>query len=208
MRTNRSHLRGACLIGPLACLVAIGAHAAFAYPPAVGILGPARNCLSCHSSDGPWKDPAGLIIDILDKTSGKSLRQGDGAFLITARRGELKTVVTVIGWRSRTAGPAPYRNAWLYVDPKRIPEPGSLNKFAPGWMVNLPMSCRVVGDAADAYPGAHLTALPMTVRAGDDAADAEIELQVMLTRGDSVKGDARKGMAGNYFERRVRLKVE
>lgn len=208
MTTNRAHLRRACLIGLLACLVVLGAHTAFAYPPAVGILGPARNCLSCHSSDGPWKDPAGLIIDILDKASGKSLRQGDGTFLISARRGDLKTVVTVIGWRAHTAGSAPYRNAWLYVDPKRIPDPGFLNKFAPGWMVNLPMSCRVVGDAVEAYPGAHLTALPMTVRAGDDAADAEIELQVMLTRGDSVKGDAKKGMAGNYFERRVRLKVE
>jgi hypothetical protein len=104
--------------------------------------------------------------------------------------------------------PAPYRNAWLYVDPKRISDTGSLNKFAPGWMVNLPMSCRVVGDAVDAYPGARLTALPMTLRAGDDAGDAEIELQVMLTRGDSVKGDAKKGMIGNYFERRVYLKVE
>ncbi len=208
MRTVRAHLRRASLIGLLSCLVAIGAHTAFAYPPAVGILGPARNCLSCHSSDGPWKDPAGLIIDILDKTSGKSLRQGDGTFLISARRGELKTVVTVIGWKADAAGPAPFRNAWLYVDPKRIADPSSLNKFAAGWMVNLPMSCRIVGDSVDAYSRAPLTALPMTVRAGDDAADAEIELQVMLTRGDSVKGDAKKGMAGNYFERRVRLKVE
>jgi hypothetical protein len=77
MRTYRSDLRRACLIGLLARLVVIGAHTAFAYPPAVNILGPARNCLSCRSSDGQWKDPAGLIIDILDKTSEKSLRQGD-----------------------------------------------------------------------------------------------------------------------------------
>jgi hypothetical protein len=194
--------------GLLAVLAVASISAAFAYPPAVGILSPARNCLSCHSNDGPWKDPARLVIDILDKTSGKSVRQADGSFLIHAKRGELKTVVTVIGWRGDEAGPAPYRNAWLYVDPQRITDAGSLNKFAPGWMVNLPMSCRVVGDAVEAYPGAQLTALPMTVRAGDDAADAEIELQVMLTRGESIKGDAKKGMTGNYFERRVRLKVE
>lgn len=208
MSIGRIHFRPVSLTGLLAALVVMSAPLALAYPPAVGILGPARNCLSCHSSDGPWKDPAGLIIDILDKSSGKSLRQGDGTFLISARRGELKTVVTVIGWRAAKQGPSPYRNAWLYVDPRRIADPISLNKFAPGWMVNLPMSCRIVGDAVEAYAGAQLTSLPMTLRAGDDASDAEIELQVMLTRGDSVKGDAKKGMAGNYFERRVRLKVE
>ncbi len=128
MSNNRIHLRA----GLLPALVVMSAPAAFAYPPAVGILSPARNCLSCHSSDGPWKDPAGLIIDVLDKTSGKSLRQRDGSFLIPAKRGELKTVVTVIGWSADKPGPAPYRNAWLYVDPKRIPDADSLNKFAPG----------------------------------------------------------------------------
>lgn len=208
MRDDRAYLRTASVLGILACLAVLGSWTASAYPPAVGILGPARNCLSCHSSEGPWKDPTGVIIDILDKSTGKSLKQGDGTFLISARRGELRTVVTVIGWGARQGGPAPYRNAWLYVDPKRIPEPGFLNKFAPGWMVNLPMSCRIVGDPVEAYPGAPLTALPMTLRAGDDASDAEIELQVMLTRGESVKGNAQKGMEGNYFERRVRLKVE
>ena len=75
-------------------------------------------------------------------------------------------------------------------------------------MVNLPASCRIVGDGVDAYAGAKLTALPMTLRAGDHASDAEIELQLMLTRSDSLKGDPKKGMAGNYFARRVRLKVE
>jgi len=208
MRANRFDERKVSRLGLLACLVALGTFTASAYPPAVGTLGPARNCLTCHSSDGPWKDTAGLIIDVLDKASGKSLKQSDGTFLISAKRGELRTVVTVIGWRAHAAGPAPYRNAWLYVDPKRISDPSSLNKFAPGWTVNLPMSCRVAGDSVEAYSGAQLTALPMTVRAGDDATDAEIELQVMLTRGESVKGDAKKGMVGNYFERRVSLKVE
>ncbi|MEK7408969.1 MAG: hypothetical protein AAB225_28230 [Acidobacteriota bacterium] len=181
---------------------------AFAYPPAVGILGQSRNCVACHPNNGPWKETASVIVDILDKATGKSLRQADGTFVISAKRGDLKTVITVIGWRAGKTGPAPYRNAWLYVDPKRIAEAGSLNKFAPGWAVNLPMSCRVVGDPVDAYPGAHVTALPMTVRAGDDAADAEVELQVMLTRGDSVKAKPAEGMLGNYFERKVRLKVQ
>ncbi len=49
--------------------------------------------------------------------------------------------------------------------------------------------------------------LPMSVRPGDDAQDAELTLQVMLTKGESVKGKAKKGMKGNYYERVVRLKV-
>ncbi len=71
----------------------------------------------------------------------------------------------------------------------------------------LAVSCRVVGGSSDAYPNAAITTLPMTVRPGDEARDAEIELQVMLTRGESVKGKPQKGMAGNYFERKLRLKV-
>lgn len=180
-----------------------------AYPPAVGILGSARNCLACHVNNGPWKDQAGVIIDILDKSTGRSFRQSDGTFLISARRGELRTVLTAIGWRGQKAGAIPYRNAWLYVDPKRVADSTSLNKFAPGWTVNLPMSCRVVGDPVQAYREAHMTLLPMTIRAGDDApVEAEVELQVMLTRGESVKGKPDRGMEGNYFERKVRLKVE
>ena len=178
-----------------------------AYPPAVGILGQARNCLACHANNGPWKDDATLIIDILDKGSGKSLKQKDGAFLISARRWEAKTVLTVIG-TTKGINTRPYRNAWLYIDPERIKDTSSLSKFAPGWSVNLPMSCRVVGDSSDAYPNAAITTLPMTVRPGDDARDAEIELQVMLTQGESVKGKPQEGMAANYFERKVRLKVE
>jgi len=206
---NKPRIHNSLLIAcALAWLAAMGAPEARAYPPAVGILSPARNCLSCHVSNGPWQDSASLIIDVLDKASGKSLKQGDGTFVISARRGELKTVVTLIGWKAGNVAPSPYRNAWIYVDPQRVADPTALNKFAPGWMVNLPASCRVVGDQADAYPNAQLTALPMTVRAGDDASDTEIELQVMLTRGESAKGDAKRGMTGNYFERRVRLKVE
>jgi hypothetical protein len=69
------------------------------------------------------------------------------------------------------------------------------------------MACRLVGDASKTYPGAQITVLPMTVRPGDDAQDAEIELQVMLTKGESVKGKPKEGMLGSYFVRKVRLTV-
>jgi hypothetical protein len=157
--------------------------------------------------NGPWKQGKDLIIDILDQSTGASLRGNDGSFVISARRGEKKTVLTVIGTTADSAAAKPYRNAWLFVDPKRIGDTASLNKFAPGWEVDLPMSCRLVGDTSSKYPGGQLTVLPMTIRAGDRARDTEIELQAMLTRGESVKGDTTKGMIGSYFVRKVRLKV-
>ncbi len=39
------------------------------------------------------------------------------------------------------------------------------------------------------------------------AADAEIAWQLMITKGESVKGKAREGMIGSYFERTVKLRV-
>ena len=33
---------------------------AVAYPPAVGIVGESRDCLSCHQNNGPWADDAKL----------------------------------------------------------------------------------------------------------------------------------------------------
>lgn len=206
---RRPSVHPAALLGVLVpvVLATAGAGTAFGYPPAVGILGSSRNCLACHVDNGPWKDGASLILDVLDKESGKSLEQADGSFLIAARRGEAKTVLTVIGWRAGSAEEAPYRNAWLYVDPARIGDASALGKFAPGWAVNLPMACRLAGDVSDAYPRARLTVLPMTIRPGDDAGDAQIELQVMLTKGESVKGKPREGMIGSYFERVVRLVV-
>jgi hypothetical protein len=203
------HIGGAFFVCGAVLGLAAFATRASAYPPAVGILSTSKNCLSCHVNNGPWHVESNVVIDILDKASGKSLKQSDGTFLISARRGELKTVVTVIGARTQRGTPAPYRNAWLYVDPDRIADSSSLNKFAPGWSVNLPMSCRVVGDAVEMYPGADTTALPMTLRAGEDApAEARLELQVMLTRGESVKAEPALGMEGNYFQRVVRLKVQ
>lgn len=187
------------------CLLLIP-DAELAYPPAVGILGDAPNCLACHVDNGPWKDDGNTVIDILEKSSGKSLRQADGNFLIEARRGEATTVLTVIGRRGAQGETPPYRNAWLYVDPETIGST-SLSKFAPGWDVNLPMACRIVGDSAAGYEGSRVTALPMTVRPADAARDDEVVLQVMLTAGESVKGSPKDGMVGNYFERKVLLKV-
>jgi hypothetical protein len=184
----------------------LAAGVGLAYPPAVGITGPARNCLTCHANNGPWTDEAKAVIDVIDKDSGKSLRQPNGTFLIEAKRNETRTVVTVIGWSKDDPAPAPYRNAWLYVDPTTL-KTASLSKFAPGWEVNLPMACRLVGDTMKGFEKANVTALPMTVRPTDAAREADLELQVMLTKGEAVKGNAKEGMLGNYFLRTVRLRV-
>lgn len=178
----------------------------FAYPPAVGILGKAENCLACHLDNGPWNDERQTIIDLLDQNSLQSLMQADGTFMITARRGEVRTLLTVIGRKDGDTAEPPYRNAWLFVDPQRI-QSDSLSKFATGWEVNLPMACRIVGDELQGFEGGAITALPMRVRPGDDAKNAELRLQVMLTKGESVKGKGDEGMTGNYFERVVHLKV-
>lgn len=178
----------------------------FAYPPAVGIIGKAKNCLVCHINNGPWKDDEKTIIDILDKETKKSLKQANGSFLIEIKRGETKTVLTVIGRSKEDKEETPYRNAWVYVDPKTI-DSSSLSKFAPGWDVNLPMSCRIIGDKLEGYDEARITVLPMTIKPTDAAQDAEIVLQIMLTKGESVKSKAKEGMIGSYFERKIRLKV-
>ena len=177
-----------------------------AYPPAVGLLGEAENCLKCHVNNGSWEDDERLIIDILDKETQKSLKQADGSFLIEARRGELKTILTVIGRKGGNSEEIPYRNAWLYVDPNTITT-SSLTKFAPGWNVNLPMSCRIIGDNLESYKSSNITVLPMSVRPTDTAINAGLSLQVMLTKGESKKGNPKEGMIGNYFERIVNLKV-
>lgn len=178
----------------------------FSYPPAVGLLSKAKSCMSCHINNGPWSDEEKTIIDILDKETMKSLRQADGTFQLDVKKGQQKTVLTVIGRTKDDEGPEPYRNAWTYIDPTRI-ETNSLSKFAPGWGVNLQMSCRVIGDNLPGFEEAKITSLPMTVQPFDDAQDAELQLQVMLTSGESVKGDAKSGMHGNYFVRKVFLKV-
>jgi hypothetical protein len=180
----------------------------FSYPPAVGIIGKSRNCVSCHKSNGPWKDEAKTVIDIIDKETGKSLGQPDGSFLITAKRWQAKKVLTVIGRTKDDKEPVPVRNGWLYVDPNRITQGNVLSKFPPGWAVNLPMACRLVGDVSERYPGAKITVLPMTIRPTEDAKEATIELQIMLTKGESVKDKPAEGLLANYYDRKVILKVE
>ncbi len=179
---------------------------AAAYPPAVGIVGKSRSCTSCHASNGPWKDEAKTIVDILDGVTRRSLRQPDGRFMLMVERGKTRTVIAVIGRKVGDKTLPPTRNAWLYVDPTRI-ETASLSKFAPGWDVNLPLGCRVVGDKVPEYPGAAVTAASMIVRPGDAAQDAELELQVMLTTGKSAKGNPDKWLKANYLVRKVILKV-
>jgi len=177
-----------------------------AYPPAVGIVGQNRDCLACHANNGPWTDETKTILDVVDATTGQSLRLPSGEFLIEVERGRTRTVLTQIGRRAGDDAPAPVRNAWLYVDPGQI-ETGALSKFAPGWSVNLPMACRIVGDKVSAYPGATMTSLPMTVRPGDAAQDATVELQVMLTAGESAKGNPNDWLSGNYLVRDIKLRV-
>jgi hypothetical protein len=183
-----------------------GSQQTYAYPPGVGILSNAKNCLTCHSDNGPWTGEENTIIDIIEKKSGNSFRQPDGNFLLQVKRHELLTVRTVIGYKKNVANVAPYRNGWIYVDPTTI-ESSSLSKFAPGWDVNLQASCRLVGDNLEGYEDFDISVLPMTIRPSDSARDTEIILQGMLTRGEAVKGKGKEGMVGNYFERKVMLRV-
>ncbi len=186
--------------------VGISLFEAFAYPPAVGILGKSKSCLSCHVSNGPWTEDSKTIIDILDKETMKSLRQEDGSFLLEVKRGQQKTVLTVIGRIKDDEAPSPYRNAWTYIDTTTF-KTNSLSKFAPDWAVNLQMSCRLVGDKLLEFEGAQITALPMTIQPLDNAKDAELQLQEMLTKGESVKGSAKEGILGNYYKRTIKMKV-
>ncbi len=187
--------------------LSMGLNSAYAYPPSVGILSNSKNCMSCHLNNGLWKDDNKLIIDILDMDTKKSLKQLDGTFLIEVKRWEQKTVLTVIGHKMETSIAVPYRNAWIYIDPQTIGT-HSLSKFAPDWDVNLPMACRVVGDKLPGYENAYITSLPMTIQPLNNAKNAELQLQVMLTKGESVKGKPQEGLQGSYFERKVKLSVK
>ena len=180
-------------------------HQVYAYPPGVGILSKSKNCLACHANNGPWTDEGKIIIEIFEKDSMKSFRQPDGSFLLQIKRHEPLTLRTVIGYK-KDGAIAPYRNGWIYIDPTTI-ESSSLSKFAPGWDVNLQAGCRLVGDKLVGYEDFDLSALPMTIRPLDSARDAQIILQGMLTRGESVKGKGKEGMIGVYFERIVKIKV-
>jgi hypothetical protein len=201
---KKLHQRGFIVLAAvLLSVVCVGP--AWAYPPGVGILAKNRSCGACHISNGPWADEGRTIIDVLDAQTKRSLKAPDGIFRIDVPRGEARTVLTVIGRKRGDATP-PRRNAWLYVDPSQI-ESSTLSKFAPGWDVNLPMSCRIVGDSLEGRDDALVTVLPMTLRPTDAARDAEIELQVMLTAGEAVKGKGQEGLVSNFFVRNVVLRV-
>lgn len=195
-------------IGTLAIWILVlgGPTVVSAYPPAVGIIGQSRSCTDCHANNGPWMDEAATIVDILDATTRRSLLQPDGRFLLEVKRGETKTVITIIGRKAGDKMSPPTRNAWLYVDPMQL-QTSALSKFAPGWDVNLPMACRIVGDEVPEYPNAAVTALPMTLRAGDAARNTELELQVMLTSGVSAKGDPDAWLKANYLLKDLVLNV-
>jgi hypothetical protein len=192
------------LCGIIPAILGVG-QSASAYPPGVGILTKNRSCSSCHRSNGPWTDEARTVIDVVDAQTRKSLRAPGGVFRLEVPRGEMRTVLTVIG-RQKGDPQSLRRNAWLYVDPTQIGT-SALSKFAAGWDVNLPMACRIVGDTLEGYGDAQLTVLPMTVRPTDAARDAELELQVMLTAGEAVKGNANQGLISNLAVRKVLLKV-
>ena len=70
------------------------------------------------------------------------------------------------------------------------------------------MSCRLVGDNLKGYEDANITSLPMTIQPLENAKDAEISLQVMLTKGEATKNNAKEGMTGSYFERKIKLVVK
>lgn len=182
-------------------------NAAYAYPPGVGILTDSPDCLTCHSNNGPWKDDENTIIDILDKDTKKSLRQSDGTFLIEAKKGELKTVLTVTGTKKNNTILKPHRTAWLFIDPATIGK-NTLSKFAPGWEINLQMSCRLIGDNLAGYENDYITCLPVTISPTEKAQDTEISLQVMITDGEAEKNNAHEGLTGSYFEKKVLLKVK
>jgi peroxiredoxin len=194
------------LVAVAAITIFLATISALAYPPAVGILGKSPNCLSCHVDNGSWVDGPNLIIDVVDKKTGSSLKQPNGTFLVEAKRDQAIILLTIIGYAKADRNAAPYRNAWLYIDPNQI-DSSSLTKFPLGWEVNLPMACRLVGDKSELYPDANLTILPMTIRPGKSAVNGVVNLQVMLTRGEAVKGNAKAGMVGNFFSRTLVLKI-
>ncbi|MBI5058820.1 hypothetical protein HZB60_03430 [candidate division KSB1 bacterium] len=190
----------------LAAIILVVTGSAAASPPAVGIIGNSRTCLACHADNGPWTAGPDLILDLIDKDTQQSLRQPDGSFLLTARRGTAVTALAVIGYRAAAAEQSPRRNGWIMLDTTAIGG-ASLSKFAPGWEINLPYGCRIVGDKLAAYPDAALTTAPITIRPTETAMNAEVSFQAMLTSGEAVKGQAKSGLLGNYMERTLHLRV-
>lgn len=178
----------------------------YSYPGMVGLTGKAKNCLTCHVNNGEW-DNGKTIIDIIDKESLKSFKQSDGSFEIEVSRHQPKTILFILGRQKNEPIPAPSRNAWLFIDPQLISDTTVLSKFAAGWDVNLQLGCRIPGDAVRGFEEAFITASPMTIKPLTDAKDVEIQLQAMMTRGESAKGKPKEGLISNYFESKILLKV-
>ena len=57
------------------------------------------------------EDESTSIVDVLDAATRRSLRQRDGSFLIEVERGQVATVLSVIGRRNGGTAP-PLHNAW------------------------------------------------------------------------------------------------
>lgn len=187
----------------LITMAVLSADVSFAYPPAVGVTGNSPNCLSCHVENGPWEDDDMAAVDILDKATGKSLRQGDGSFMLSAHRNEPKTIMVVLGRRAGDTEEPPTRNGWIFVDHQA----STMTKFPEGWQANVQFGCRVVGDTMTGFEGARVTIAPMTLVAGEDARDAELTLHAMISKGTGVKGKAKEGLISNFLDRKLKLKI-
>lgn len=186
-------------------LVFVVKNAIYSYPSA-SVITRNKSCLNCHVNNGEWQED-GTIIDIVDKETGKSLKQKDGTFLIEFKPEEIKTLLTILG-RVKDEIDSPYRTGWAYVDPlEQEKASDSSQKFAKNWEVNLNLGCKLIGDKHPLYEGAKITVAPFTIKPTKDAKDAVIKLQAMLTKGESVKGKPKEGMLSNYFERTIYMKI-
>ena len=187
-------------------LLVILAQLAVASPPAVGIVSNSRSCISCHASTGPWTAGPDLVLDLIDKDTQQSLRQPDGSFLLTTKRGSAATAIAVIGYRGLTPEQSPHRNGWTFVDSTSIGT-SSLSKFAPGLEISVPYGCKICGDSIAAYPGAVVTTAPISIRPTETAQNADVTFQTLMTSGEPVKGKPKSGLTSNYHARIVHLRV-
>lgn len=175
------------------------ARSLLSYPTAP-IVGRNTTCLNCHKNTGPWQDEAKAIIEILDPQTGQSLKQKDGSFLIAAKRNEVKSVQMVFGVTGDTEK-VPECISWCLVDPvEQRQGSDASNKFAPHWEVNAQYGGRFVGDKVKGYEAHKVVASTMSLRATEKAKDGALVLQVLFPV-------AFRGLDGNYFEKKVTLKI-
>lgn len=200
MKVRKKNTAAAAIVSVITIVVLVAGDDAARGWPAASLQSRDRDCTSCHQAADSWTDTARVIIDIVDPQTGTSYEAADGAFDIAVRRGEELRVKSVFGVRQGHQFP-PEMVGWLYASPallKKAPE--SDPKFAPGWQVNRSFCMKRLVEEVKGFPGNQLAAVPMTIRPLDNAEDATISLQVLF------KSSAR-GLAGDYFERDVRLRV-